>query len=491
MFGERPVIEILLSIMCQRNLRGQCRKCKNCRTYLNWRSMLLLMLITTLVYAQAPDTMWTKAYGYGPNAYEAGFSVDQTFDEGYFIVAGKVLDPPGGYEDIWLLRTDANGDTLWSQEYGTWAKSDLAYDGQQTGDSGYVVVGATNAYSSNEEDYQLWLLKTYANGDTTWTARMGIDSMSYVGRSVQQTVDGGYIIAGKRRDYWGDEDLILAKTDASGNFTWCKIYGGDSTDGAHSVQQTSDAGYIVVGTTRSFGAGFYDVWLLKTDAIGDTIWSKVYGDYDYDCGRSVQQTPDGGYIIAGWRTTFPSNHQDIWLLKTDSDGDTLWTRTYGGQWGDFGFAVDNTSDSCYIVAGRILSTPGDGDFYFVKTDANGDTVWTKTLGGPDYESPDDIMQTTDEGYIVVGYTESFGAGGPDVWLVKTEPDLGIEDNLLASVDYNAIGATIISGSLRLPTNKSCKVFDITGRVVDPTMMKCGIYFLEIDKKIVQKVVKVK
>ncbi len=163
---------------------------------------------------------------------------------------------------------------------------------------------------------------------------------------------------------------------------WTKAFGGTNEDYGRSVQETSDGGYIIAGYTKSFGAGSYDVYLIKTDANGDTTWTKTYGGSNIDQGYSVEQTSDGGYIIAGNSKSFGAGLDDVYLIKTDANGDTTWTKTYGGSNIDQGYSVEQTSDGGYIIAGYTKSFgAGSYDVYLIKTDANGDTTWTKTYGG--------------------------------------------------------------------------------------------------------------
>ena len=160
---------------------------------------------------------------------------------------------------------------------------------------------------------------------------------------------------------------------------WTKTYGGIEYDWGFSVQQTDDGGYIIGGAIYSFGSISGDVWLLKTDANGDTVWTKIYGGAGTDEGQCVQQTTDSGYIIVGWTESFGAGAWDVWLLKTDADGDTLWTKTYGGIFVDYGYSVQQTNDGGYIIVGWTKSFgAGDYDVYLVKTDVDGDTLWTKT-----------------------------------------------------------------------------------------------------------------
>ena len=192
------------------------------------------------------------------------------------------------------------------------------------------------------------------------------------GSFVQQTTDGGYIIIGSTVSFGsGERDVWLIKTDSNGNQEWEQIFGGISNDYGSSVQQTSDGGYIVLGSTNSFGNGIY---LIKTDSIGDSLWSKIYDGSSDDYGTDLQQTTDGGYIIIGRTLSFDENSYFVWLIKTDSDGTEVWNKTLGGNNGDWGSSVQQTTDGGYIIIGRTWSYGNGGsDVLFIKTDSEGNT----------------------------------------------------------------------------------------------------------------------
>jgi uncharacterized protein YuzE len=297
--------------------------------------------------------------------------------------------------------------------------SDGASSVQQTSDGGYILAGYTLSFGAGLDD--IILIKTDANGNVQWAKTYGGTSYDYAS-SVQQTSDGGYIVAGGTDSFGaGLDDIILIKTDANGNVQWAKTYGGTNDDYATSVQQTSDGGYIVAGETYSFGAGDYDIFLMKTDANGNLQWAKTYGGTNDDWALSVQQTSDGGYIVAGETYPFGAYWSDAFLVKTDANGNLQWAKTYGGTGGDGTFSVQQTSDGGYIVAGYTYSFgAGLDDIILIKTDANGNVQWAKTYGGTNDDYATSVQQTSDGGYILACYTRSFGAGNSDIFLVKTD-----------------------------------------------------------------------
>jgi uncharacterized protein YuzE/arginine repressor len=304
---------------------------------------------------------------------------------------------------------------------------DRGYSVQQTSDGGYIVAGWTTSFGAGSRD--ILLIKTDASGNVQWAKTYGGTGYDEA-YSVQQTSDGGYIVAGYTNSFGaGYDDIFLIKTDANGNIQWAKTYGGTYSDWAYSVQQTSDGGYIVAGRTRSFSAG--GVFLIKTDANGNIIWAKTYGGAG---ASSVQQTSDGGYIVAGWTRSFGTGwDDDIFLIKTDANGNVIWAKTYGGAGDDVASSVQQTSDGGYIVAGYTRSFGAFGAF-LVKTDANGNIIWAKAYGGTSSDGSYSVQQTSDGGYIVAGWTSSF-EDVDDIILIKTDAN----GNIIWAKTYGGIG----------------------------------------------------
>jgi hypothetical protein len=305
----------------------------------------------------------------------------------------------------------------WERTYGG-DDSDLGYSVQQTSDGDYIIVGETNSFGKGGAD--VYLIKTDSLGNLRFSRTYG-DSGDDRGFSVKQTSDGGYIIAGGTDSYGaGLADVYLIKTDSAGNLLWQKTYGGNSVDLGLSVQETQDGGYIISGVTTSFGAGKNDVYLLKTDANGDTVWSKTFGGSGSDWGNSVQQTSEGGYIIAGMTDSYDARSFDVYLIKTSDSGNFSWSKTYGGSTVDYSGSVQETRDRGYIIAGRTTSVDTIGDVYLIKTDSLGNLNFSKTFGGSDWDEGHSVQQTEDGGYIIAGQTYSYGAGWGDVYLVKAD-----------------------------------------------------------------------
>jgi uncharacterized protein (UPF0248 family) len=238
------------------------------------------------------------------------------------------------------------------------------------------------------------------------------------GTSVQQTADGGYVITGTTWSYGaGGCDVYLIKTDGSGDRVWSRTFGGRGYDRGNSVQQTTDGGYIIVGGTNSFGAGLWDVYVVKTDDSGNQLWSRTFGGRANDEGSSVAQTTDGGYVITGYWYFEDSISPGAFLLKIDASGNQVWLGNLGGS--DYrGYEVQQTEDGGYVVTG--LTGYPYHDVFLVKVDTSGSQVWSRTFGGDGDNEGYSVRQTSDTGYIVCGTTDPRGAGDFDVYLTKTD-----------------------------------------------------------------------
>lgn len=354
---------------------------------------------------KAPGVEWEKTYG--GVALDVGIDVEQTKDGGY-IVAGHSTS--AGLTKIYLIKTKADGVKQWDNVFGD-TQSYYTHAITQTKDGGYIITGHIFVKPGC---MGLFLLKVDANGHEKWKKTLGKGS-SNSGSDVQQTKDGGYIITG----YFKVADasfyltqLCLIKTDADGNMQWEKAYGETtgSSEG-QSVMQTKDGDFIVTGFTNVLGSK-KDLFLVKTGAYGDIIWEKTFGGLNDDSGYSIQQTTDGGYIVVGSTKSFGTGDNDTYLIKIDADGDKQWEKNFGGSYDDCGYSVQQTTDGSYIIYS------GSSGRSITKVDTDGNQLWQKLLSVKGGYS---VKQTADHGYIVTGHAGS--DLNCDVSLIKIKPEV--------------------------------------------------------------------
>jgi hypothetical protein len=360
---------------------------------------------------------------FGGSEGDHGNSVQQTSDGGYIIMGGTQSYGAGSW-DLWLIKTDSSGREQWNRTFGG-SEFDFGQSVRQTPDGGYVIVGWTESYGAGEDD--VWLIKTDSNGSEEWNRTYGGSGTDY-GHCVQLTTDGGYALAGMTGSFGaGNTSVWLIKTDSSGNQQWNNVFGGSKNDYGMSVEQTSDDGYVIGGSTESSGAGDFDVFLIKTDLSGNEQWNRTFGGIETDYGITAEQTSDGGYIIASESLSYGAGFSDAWLIKTDSSGNEEWNRTFGGSERDmsgfhfFGDSVQQASDGGYVIAGTTRSYgAGSYDMWLIKTDTSGNEQWNRTFGGSEHDYGHSVQQTSDGGYVIVGETSSSGAGDFDVLLTKVD-----------------------------------------------------------------------
>ncbi|MEO0179772.1 MAG: hypothetical protein ABIM74_10385 [candidate division WOR-3 bacterium] len=245
-----------------------------------------------------------------------------------------------------------------------------------------------------------------------------------IAHSILQTSDGGYAVAGRTESFGaGGYDFLVLKLNPDGSLDWARTFGGTNWDQAFSIIQTSDGGYAVAGCTASFGAGGSDFLVLKLNSDGSLAWARTFGGTSSENAWSITQTSDGGYAVAGGTWSFSAGGYDFLVLKLNSDGSLAWARTYGGLDGDHAYSIIQTSDGGYAVAGYTYSFgSGDEDFLILKLNPDGSLAWARTFGGTDYDDVYSIIQTSDRGYAVAGGTRSFGIGYWDCFVLKLNPD---------------------------------------------------------------------
>ena len=367
------------------------------------------------------NAQWARTYG-GID-FDRAFFIQQTSDGGY-VAAGYTASGGAGISDFWVLKLSLAGVIEWQHAYGG-SGDDVAYSVQETSDGGYVVAGYTYSFGAGESDY--WILKLTSEGDVEWQFTYGGigDDAAY---AIQETSDKGYIVAGYTHGYGAQtSDVWILKLTSEGYIEWEHIYGGTGDDVAYSVQETSEGGYIVAGSTQYLGALDHDFWVLKLTSAGFFEWQRIYGGYGDDVAYYIQETSDEGYIVAGDTDSFGVKESELWVLKLTSIGNIEWERIYGGSDNDYLNCIQETSDGGYIVTGHTDSFgAGESDLLVLKLSSIGDIEWQRAYGGSEEDVAYFIQGTSDEGYIAAGYTDSFGAGGSDFLLLKLFSDGDID-----------------------------------------------------------------
>jgi hypothetical protein len=388
------------------------------------------------------------------------YQTDQLFDYGYwgeplsdgYIFCGQGYR--GTRETLMLVRTDLNGDTLWSTKIGGTLALNEGQCVQPVSNGGFIACGKTNCFT-NSMDY--FAVRTDANGDTLWTRIYGGTSVDDI-YTVRENSDGGFLFAGTSQSFGTQRDFFVVRTNANGDTLWTRDYGGSLDDECTYAEQTSDGGFIFSGYTTSFGSGVEDILLIKTDANGDTLWAKIYGGTGSDRCFSSQQTADGGYMLAGTSNSF--GMYDAMLIKTDMNGIPQWTKLYGGNNPEMALNVMQNSDGGYVFGGYTYSfgPVGNGvsNGYLVRTNAIGDTLWTRVFG----DTPDDaincVRQCSDGGFICTGYAFT-NAQGRNFYALRVD-STGYNECNLYNTNSHVLSVTTIFGSVPVPRHSTSGCF---------------------------------
>jgi len=374
--------------------------------------MLLFVLASSapIGLVGASSEMWSKTYGSG-----VGYSLVETSDGGFAIAGGTGSFGAGG-NDFWLVKTDADGNMEWNRTYGG-AESESAKALIKTSDGGFAIAGDTYSFGAGECDF--WLVKTDSYGNLEWNQTYGGLGSDYA-ESLVETSDGGYAIGGSfdpdYEDPFGDRDFWLVKTDSYGNMEWNRTYSDSPSNYCSDLVETNDGGYLLAG-----GTGRYlleaNVWIIKTDEQGNIEWNQRYGGREHAGAKSVVKTSDGRYALAGYLS------QDFWLIKIDVSGNIEWNQTYSKSGVEEAYSLVETSDGGYALAGITSGAIGDQsyiDSWMVKTDASGNEIWTQTYGGTGDQYLYSLVETSDGAFALAGFKTSTYAGPPDLWLIKTD-----------------------------------------------------------------------
>lgn len=458
----------------------------------------ILVLLSTGLFAQ--QIKWEGTYGGA--GFEDAHVVHEIPGEGY-IVMGTSASFGTGSNDCMMLKLDMNGNELWMKTYGGSGDEDAHY-GVITSDGGFAMISYSNSFGGG--DYDFYVIRTDENGDTLWTRTYG-DSLDQHGYCIQETPDGGFVLVGKSvRDSTGYTDVWVIKTDSAGNEEWGNYYGDSLDDYARFVELTDDGGYIIVGTTHNTDSGDAEMYLIKTDSVGNVGWEQQYDENLHTFGYSVQQTITGEYVASGYFSDsigcWGMADYNLIALKVDSVGNQLWRVTpfYNGS----GFcktyvahSMRENSDGSYIISGasyveyvcKTGQDPDSGlyisDLLMLKLNPDGSTDWSKEYGfGNGYNELGTFgVQTSDSGYIFCAYQGSDYETDGQVLVVKTDSlgyyiNIGIDSQI---GDHSSLEIfpnpcketfTIVTESL---DDGSYSVFEMGGRKTDVCGVLDGVY----------------
>lgn len=332
--------------------------------------------------------------------------------------------------------------------------NDNAEEIQATSDGGYVVIGSTSSNSWGNTD--AYLLKVDSSCGYQWSQALGGGNNDW-GYSIKQTFDKGYIIAASSNSYGnGGYDAVLMKRDSMGNYEWTKVYGGIDWDFAYSVVQTYDSGYVFCGETYNNTNGFSDVYIVKTNSVGDTLWTRTYGGSLIDKGNCVIETSDSNIVVAGIRNTISDSTQ-AYMIKLSAYGNLIWDSAYGGSGYDDFKGLIQTNDNNYVATGTTTSTSvgDDKDYYVLKADGNGLKIWEQTYAATGHEEGYDVLELANGNLFIIGYTEATGGGGKDSKLFLLTPGGfwggqnssfgGSLDEVTKSITFGADGSMKMAG----------------------------------------------
>ncbi|MHA1978734.1 MAG: hypothetical protein ACW98I_17670 [Candidatus Hodarchaeales archaeon] len=382
---------------------------------------------------------WTQTYR-GAKEYQDVHDLIQTEDDG-FAFAGATFSGVGGTADVQLVKTDSKGVMEWTQTYGG-AKDDWAYSLIQTEDAGFALAGETQSINVDHSwpKPDMLLVKTDSNGVIEWDQTYG-GNESDAAYSLLQTTEGGYTLAGNTHsESTNSEDMFLVKTNANGVMEWNKTYGGLEDDEAVAIIQAVDSGFMIAGVTNTYYSFFdewrltehldADTWLMKTDENGSEEWKRIFeGTVDEEWATDLIQTVDGDFVFSGSVGTQNLGRKDACLVKINEDGLLIWNQTYGGTEEEYPESIIQTKEGGFVIAGSTNSlSAGKSDVWLVKTDETGLLIWNQTYGGLEEDGAEAVIQTNDGGFAIAGFTRSQGAGNSDAWIIKTDRNGVVEWN---------------------------------------------------------------
>jgi hypothetical protein len=434
-------------------------------------TICIVLLFTVAAGAAPPDSLWMKTYG--DTNHTQIRAVEQTSDSGY-VFTGTIWIDDGytpAHAEVYTVRLDADGDTLWTTYYTAFGYAE-GRAVRETPDGGYVTAGLTS--SPVMDDRNVYLVKLNSLGGIVWEKQYGGPNYDEAHDLQVLRGDSGFVVTGYTRSFGGyGSDVYMLRTDSSGDTLFTNRYDATLDDGGYSICETTD-GYVIAG--HSYSSTDYDVLLLKVTSHLDTVWSKTYGDSGHDVALSIKLTPaDFGFIVGAETDSYGAGGMDGWALKTDLNGDTLWTKTVGDSLSNRFFAVDTTFDGGYVFGGPYGGLPlEDRKFYAAKLASDGVLEWATTYGVPRNECVCyDMVQTHDGGYVMGGYIKWTGSGYRNALVIRLGDDGGSgagrmtpTTGLTLTISPNPCTGTVrILFALDRKIEAEINIYDVTGRLV--------------------------
>ncbi len=374
-----------------------------------------------LVKSSGPQEEWNVTFG--GDKYDVFFTVKETSDGGFIAFGGRDATGWDSGGDCWLVKTDENGSMQWNKTYGG-TKTDNGHGISETADGGYIISALTESFGAGSAD--IWVIKTDASGSQQWNKTYGGGSYDTGGKTIPVTPDGGYLVVGSTLSFGaGGRDGWLIKINSTGIEQWNKTFGTTNNEHFWEVHITSDGGYIMIGFAENSSAHRNDAWVVKTDSAGVLQWEKKFGPANQ--GLSILQTSDNGFLLLAEVTdTVFGGYLNAWMVKIDQYGTEQWNKLFITPHGENRFAVlhnlKQTSDGCFIMTGvtnAVTPVYSVGDLWLTKVDQLGNILWEKIIGGTQYDSTYTVEPTSDDSVIISGMTKSFGEGENfNAWLVK-------------------------------------------------------------------------
>jgi hypothetical protein len=445
------------------------------------KNLIATSLFCMILFSTYGQSTFEKTYGGVYDEY--AHSVLQTDDNG-FILCGYTCSYGEGQEDVYVVKTDVFGNVEWKKTYGG-PGEDHGYYISKTNDGGYIICAESTSFGSR------------TMGDTLWTKNINENYLS-TSRCAVQTEDNGFVVCGSTSmTNLGETDILLFKLNESGELIWSKKYGGEGYDFSYSICKTIDGGVILCGGS-SYDKSEYDIYIIKTNAQGDTTWTRKWGGSGYNAGYCILPYEDGNFLVGGCSSSTGTMYHI--LLKINNEGETIWSKTIGEDESNFGMHIAFTNDNCIVGCGWSKNfNEQESRLNLYKTDADGNLIWLKNYGGYTYDLGYDVFESNDLGLVVAGYTQSFGAGMADMYLIKTDAEgiITSMDELQQENSSFNIFPNPASSFITITTSQNQPIEEViiynhlgqkalvtkpVNNKVDVSKLKPGIYFIEVASK---------